>query len=173
MLWLLAPFVHTPPSPPPDKKWQIAYERREDMTPDGVYCAWEQESLSYDGAPIWTADPPEGEQWCTTPFESARWIDVRGEDGPYLSVRLHELGCCPDHEEQRCVTYDVRTGDPITLEQYDPRHYAWRGRRLQKALARLGGAGEWSVDPTAFLVDGGHVRACATRGPETIEVRVR
>jgi hypothetical protein len=173
VLWLLAPFIHTPPHPPPDVKWQVSYARREEMTPDGTYCAWEAESLSYAGKPIWSEDPPEGESWCAAPFEASRWIDVQGEDGPFLSVELTDWKCCPDVETERCVTYDVRSGEPVTLEAYDPRHYAWRARRLQRALDRRQDGGGWIVDPTGFLVGGGHVRVCATRGAESIQIPVR
>ncbi|MDP2315541.1 MAG: hypothetical protein Q8P41_21765 [Pseudomonadota bacterium] len=173
MLWLIAPFVHTRPHPPPAAKWEVAFVRKEDMTPAGIWCAWEAESLYFDGKPVWAAEVPEGEQWCGAPFEFARMVDILGEDGPYLSVRLTEWGCCPDHEVvTRCVTYDLATHAPTTLEAYDPRWYTWRAKKLQRMLDRKDGGG-WSVDPTAFVVDGGHVRVCATRGDEAIEIPLR
>ncbi len=173
MLWLLAPFVHTDPHPPPAARWEVTYVRKEDMTPEGVWCAWEAESLYYDGKALWSAAPPDGESWCRAPFEAARMVDVLGEDGPYLSVRLTEWACCPEREiVTRCVTYDLRTGAPATLEAYDPRSYTWRARRLKRVLDRKHGGG-WSVEPGAFVVGGGHVRVCATRGDEAIEVALR
>lgn len=173
MLWLLAPFVHTAPLPPPDAAWEVAFLRREEMTPSGVWCAWEAESLMYDGKPIWSAPPPEGDQWCSSPFEAARMLDVLGENGPYLSVRLTEWGCCPEHESiDRAVTYDLRTGQATTLEAYDPRSFRWRSKRLQRILDKKRGGG-WTVDPSAFVVDGRHVRIWATRGQEAIEIPLR
>ncbi|MDP2311056.1 MAG: hypothetical protein Q8P18_33860 [Pseudomonadota bacterium] len=173
MLWLIAPFVHTPPLAPPGPPWEVAFLRREDMTRQGVWCAWEAESLLYDGKPLWSAEPPEGEHWCLAPFEAARMVDVLGENGPYLSVRLTEWACCPDREAiTRAVTYDLRTGVPTTLEAYDPRYFSWRTKRLQRILDRNHGGG-WSVDPTAFVVDGRHVRVWATRGGEAIEIPLR
>lgn len=173
MLWLLAPFVHTPPHPPPPAKWEVAYTRAEQMTPAGVYCSWEAENLLYDGKAIWSADPPEDESFCKEPFEAARTIDVLGEDGPFLSVRFREWGCCPEREAlTRCVTYDLRTATPTTLEAYDPKHYKWRAKKLQRVLDKKHGGG-WSVEPSAFIVGDRHVRVCATRGDETIEVAIR
>lgn len=173
MLWLLAPFIHTAPLPPPGAKWEVAFLRMEDMTPEGVWCAWEAESLLYDGKPLWSAEPPEGEQWCQTPFEAARTVDVLGENGPYLSVRLTEWACCPERESVvPAVTYDLRTGQPTTLEAYDLRHFDWRSKRLRQILDKKHGGG-WAVDPAAFAVDGRHVRVWATRGAEVIEIPLR
>ncbi len=174
MIWLLAPFVHTPPHAAPAAPHTIVYERREEMLPDGVYCAWEAESLWADGKPIWSVAAPEGEHWCQQPFEFARVVDVLGQDGPFLSVRLTEWGCCAEHEQVvPCRTYDLRTGAPATLEAYDPRHAAGRLRRLRRLLARRDDGGGWEVDPSAFRVGGGHVRVCAARGDERIEVALR
>ncbi len=173
MLWILSPFVHTPPLPPPAGKVEVAFVRKEDMTPEGVWCTWEAESLFYDGTSIWAAAPPEEEHWCRTPFEASRTVDVLGQNGPFLSVRQSEWGCCPDAEiVTRCVTYDVRTGQPVTLAQYDPRSAKWRGKRLEKLLAKKDGGG-WSAPPSAFVVDGAHVRICAERGDEAIEIPLR
>lgn len=173
MLWLLAPFIHTKPSPPPPAKWEVTFARVEQMTRQGTWCAWEAESLVYDGKPIWSADAPEDESFCKAPFESARMVDVLGQDGPFLSVRLREWGCCPEEEAvTRCVTYDLRTGAPTTLEAYDPKHFEWRTKKLQRVLDKKHGGG-WSVDPSAFVVGGGHVKVCATRGDEDIEVAIR
>lgn len=173
MIWLMAPFIHTAPLPAPGARWEVAYVRKEAMTPDGVWCAWEAESLLYDGKPLWAAEAPEGEQWCRTPFEAARMVDVLGENGPYLSVRLTEWTCCPERESVvPARTYDLRTGEPATLEAYDPRHFTWRSKRLRRMLDKKDGGG-WTVDPTAFVVDGRHVRVWATRGDETIEIPLR
>lgn len=173
MLWLLAPFIVTKPHPPPEGAWAVTYARVERMTPKGIWCAWEAESLAYDGTPVWTAEPPQDESFCQAPFEAARMVDKLGQDGPFLSVRLRDWGCCPEREaETRCVTYDARTREPTTLEAYDPKHYEWRAKKLQRVLDKKHGGG-WSVEPSAFVVGGGHVRVCATRGDEVIEVPIR
>src|SRR4051812_10621443 len=88
LLW--AGCVHTPPHPPILGQWAVTTARREQMTRDGVYCAWEAESLSFADRPIWTADPPEGENWCHAAGEAARTVDVLAQDGPFLSTRLVE-----------------------------------------------------------------------------------
>ncbi len=173
MLWLLAPFIHTPPHDPPPGRWEVTYVRAEAMTPAGTFCAWEAESLVYDGKAIWASDPPEDESFCKAPFEAARTVDVLGEDGPFLSVRFSDWGCCPEREQvTRCVTYDLRTGAPTTLEAYDPKRYAWRSKKLARVLEKKHGGG-WSVEPGAFVVGGGHVKVCATRDGETLEVPIR
>ena len=172
-LWVTAPFVKTPAHAPPPAKWEVTYARVEQMTRDGAYCAWEAESLIYDGKPLWTAEPPEDESFCKAPFEAARTVDVIGQDGPFLSVRLTEWGCCPEEERRtRCLTYDLRTGEPATVESYDPRHAGWRRKKLARVLQRRDGGG-WTVEPGAFVVGDGHLRVCAARGDEDIEVRIR
>lgn len=172
-LWLTAAFVKTPPHPAPPAKWEVTYARVEQMTRKGVWCAWEAESLVYDGNAIWTAPPPEDESFCKAPFEAARMVDVLGQDGPYLSVRLTEWGCCPEREAvTRCVTYDLRTGEPTTLAAYDEKNWPWREKKLARVLEKKHGGG-WTVEPSAFVVGGGHVRVCATRGDEDIEVPIR
>ena len=37
MLWILSPFVHTSPVPQPPGRWEVAFVRKEDMTPDGTF----------------------------------------------------------------------------------------------------------------------------------------
>lgn len=172
-LWLTGLFVKTPPHAPPPATWEVTYTRVEQMTRGGVYCAWEAESLVYDGKALWAAPPPEDESFCKAPFESARWVDVLGEDGPFVSVRLTELGCCPERDVvTRCVTYDVRIGEPTTMAAYDPKNAKWRAKKLTRVLDRRDGGG-WTVAPEAFVVGGGHVRVCATRDEEDIEVPIR
>lgn len=166
---LLVACVHTPPHEAVPGAPTVAFARREQMTRDGAWCAWEAESLSFDGRPLWVADAPGEESWCRAPGgEASRVVDVLGRDGPFLSVRLTEWGCCPDHAVSRCVTLDVRTGEPTTLEAYDPRHAE---RRWSRAV-RDAPPG-FTLSPDAFLVGDRHVRFCAMRGEEMAEVPVR
>ena len=172
LLWLTGLFVRTPPQAPPEGQWAVHTDRVEQMTPRGVYCAWEAESLLYAGTPIWGDTPPEDESFCKAPSESSRTVDILGQNGPYLSVRLWEWSCCPDREQTvSCRTYDLRTGTPVTLEAYDPKSYAWRAKKITRVLARKGGG--FTVAPTSFRVDGKHVQLCVTRGAEKFEISIR
>jgi hypothetical protein len=171
-LWLLAPFVHTPPHPV-EGRWQIELVRIEQATASGRPCVWEAEQLTYEGRAVWVATPPGDESFCRAPGEAARMVDVLGEDGPFLSVRLEERRCCPERVEVTpCVTYDLRSGTPVSLEAYDPDRFDWRSKKLTRVLERRHGGG-WTAEPWAFVVDRGHVRVCATRGDERLEVPIR
>lgn len=161
--------VHTPPHPPLAGTPAVELVRLEQMTANGEYCSWEAENLVFEGRPIWSAASPDGEAWCVAPGgERARWIDILGQDGPYLSATLHEWGCCPETSSQRCVTWDLRTGEPATLEQYDPK---WAARRWEKVQAKVPEG--WQVFPDAFAVGDGHVRFCAFRGEDVTLVPVK
>jgi hypothetical protein len=144
----------------------VSFERREQMTQTGDWCSWEAESLAFDQLDLWTATPPDEENWCRAPGESSRTVDILGRDGPYLSVRLTEWSCCPDHATARCVTYDLRTGQPATLEQYDEKHAA---RRWERARAKVPAGYVLTAD--AFVVGDRHVRFCAVRGDDVVEIR--
>jgi hypothetical protein len=172
-LWFAAPFIHTPSQPPAERPWSVTFERREQMTRAGVWCSWEAESLVAGDLPIWSAEPPEEENWCKAPGESARMVDVLGSDGPYVSVRLTDWGCCPNRQTHvRCVTYDVRTGQPATMEVYDPKSWKWRSQRLAQ-ISKRSYAGALSWEPSAFVVGGGHVRVCATAGGTDVDIALR
>ena len=172
-LWFAAPFIHTPSQPPAERPWSVTFERREQMTRAGVWCSWEAESLVAGDLPIWSAEPPEEENWCKAPGESARMVDVLGSDGPYVSVRLTDWGCCPNRQTHvRCVTYDVRTGQPATMEAYDPKSWKWRSQRLEQIATKSYG-GRLSWEPSAFVVGGGHLRVCATAGGEDVDIALR
>lgn len=157
--WLLLSCVHTPPHPAPTGTWHKDYVYREQMTFEGVYCVWEAESLSYDTTPLWTATPPEREDWCKEAGEWARYFDVFSQDGSFLSVQQHELSCCPDQRTVQCVTWNLETGQPATLSDYDDRYAEARWRRAQAKHARTETPGTLSAD--SFLVDNGHVLFCA------------
>lgn len=179
MLLLLAACVHTPPHDPVPGRWELHTERRERITPDGTWCSWEAENLSYDGRPVWTQEPPDlveghhNEDWCGTGGESARMMDVVAQDGPFLSTRVRTLACCPPEETVACVTWDLRTAAPARLPDFDEKRAASRWERLQRALAADPTLAGWTFAPDAFLVDGGHVRFCGVRGAEVREVRVK
>lgn len=169
LLLALLGCVHTPPHAPLPGTAAVELVRREQMTRHGEYCAWEAENLTFEGRPIWYEEAPEGESWCLAPGgESARVVDLLGQDGPYLSAKLEEWSCCPEVTTVRCVTYDLRTGEPATLEQYDPRHAE---RRWEKARKRVPAGAVVLRD--AFVVGDGHVRFCAFQGETMTLVPVR
>jgi hypothetical protein len=172
--WIVAPFVQTAPHAAPEAAVDVKFQRREEMTADGLWCTWEAESLTYGDQVIWGEAMPTDEPWCARPpFESSRRVDVLGRDGPFVSVRLTEWNCCPDKEVvTRCVTYDVRTGQPATIEAYDPRWAKWRDRRLSMLTEKRDGGG-WTYEPSAFIVGHGHLEICAVRGDETARIPVR
>lgn len=143
-------------------------DRREQMREDGVYCSWEAEQLTYAGRPLWVEEPPMGEDWCRTPGESSRTVDVLGQDGPFLSLVRRAWSCCPDRTEASCGTVDVRDGHAITLEEYDERHAA---KRWEKAIDKAPPG--VVLDRDDFLVGDGHVGFCVAQADGLVEVRVR
>lgn len=161
-MWMLAGgCVHTPPHDPVGGAWKKDFVRREEMREDGTFCSWEAESLVYEGAPVWSAEPPTGQNWCGTADEVSRYFDVLGQDGPFLSVHTVETGCCPERSSAECVTWNLSTGQPATLTEYDEKHAAKRWLAAQVALAGSPWEG-YLLIPDAFLVvDGGHVAVCA------------
>lgn len=168
LLLALLGCVHTPPHPPVAGTPAVELVRLEQMNAHGEYCAWEAENLVFEGRPIWSVASPDEENWCRSPGEQARWIDILGQDGPFLSATLHEEACCPEATSVRCVTWDLTTGEPATLAQYDPR---WAERRWEKAQAKVPAG--WEIFPDAFAVGDGHVRFCAFRGEEVRLVPVK
>jgi hypothetical protein len=176
---LLLGCVHTPPHDPPPGRWTVDTVRREQMTLDGTWCSWEAENLVYEHDAVWAATPPDEDggprtdTWCVDGGESARMVDVVAQDGPFLSTRLHEEGCCPRRDETTCTTWDLRTRGRAHLEDYDGRHAEWRWAKLQHLLAKDPDLVGWSFDRDAFLVRGGHVTFCGVKGGLVREVRVR
>ena len=163
----MAGCVRTPPHDPVDGAPVTRTERREQMSHDGDWCSWEAESLYFGERALWAVDTPDDDGgWCETPGESSRMVDVLGQDGPYLSVKLTEMGCCPDHDAVRCFTMDMRTGAAITLEEYDSRRAERRWEQAQKSAVP-------GLDRGAFVVGDGHVRFCVVHGPDVAFVPVR
>lgn len=170
--------TRTPPHDPVVGTWAVTPVARRELTWDGVYCAWESEDLTFEGMILSSAPPPDledgvlNEGWCEVGGESARLVDVVGQDGPFLSTRVQHVDCCPERAEARCVTWDVRTRAQASLEAYDPRRAAVRRRKLDKLLAEDRGFDGWVIAPDAFLLFDGHVRFCATRGGEVREIPI-
>jgi hypothetical protein len=145
----------------------VAVNWREQERDDGA-CTYETEDLRFGALDLWVdPEPPPAEPSCREPYERARTVDVLGQDGPYLSVRLGTRDCCPERRTAACVTYDVRSGLPITLRQYDPRRADGRLARAQ-ALVPDG----YTLSRDAFAVGGGSVRFCAFRGDEVLLIEV-
>lgn len=170
MIFVLAACVHTPPHAPFAGTWEKVLTHHTEFRGD-EFCLAEQEALLVDRVALWSAPEPEPEQnWCRVSGEHARWFDVVGQDGAYLSARLTESGCCPDVVVERCVTWDLTARKEVSVADYDPEHAT---ERLQEARTRAKALGEgWSIDATAFLVGKGHVTFCAARGAEVALVPV-
>lgn len=166
LLLLTLGCMHTPPHPPAPSPWTMDLVRRAEALPDGTGCVWEAENLSYGGAPVWAEPGPEGEGWCEAPGEEARLVDVLGQDGVFLSVRLRTFRCCPEVWEERWLTWNLATGAPATLEQYDERLAERRWARLQRLQARDPTLAGWDLARDRFVVGDGHVRFVALRGGE-------
>ncbi len=153
--------VHTPPHLAPSGEWKKDYTRREETREDGTYCAWEAESLTYKGVPLWSAEPPEGENWCAAADESSRYFDVVGQDGPFLSVRTVETGCCPERSTAACLTWNLETGKVATLADYDEHHAAKRITDATAILADEDYKGFVLADNGWVVKPDGHVALCA------------
>ena len=163
---LLVGCVHTPPHPPVEGTWSREFTRRQELRRDGRYCAWEAESPAWSGTLLWPAEAPIGDNWCETDGETARWFDVVGQDGAFLSTRLQEMGCCPDHWTAVCVTWNLETAKPATLVEYDEKRAERRWERAQTELQTLlqsrPALAGYTITPDAFVVKpGGHVAFCA------------
>lgn len=153
--------VHTPPHDLVSGEWKKEFVRREEMRKDGTFCSWEAESLVYDGVPVWSAQPPAGQNWCGTGDEESRYFNVIGQDGPFLSVQTVETGCCPERSVAACVTWNLTTGKPATLTEYDEKHAAKRWLAARVALAASPWEGYLLVPDAFLVVEGGHVAVCA------------
>ena len=153
--------VHTPPHDPIAGAWQKDFARKEEMRASGDYCSWEAESLVYDGRRIWGADPPDGENWCGTPSEVSLAFDPLLQDGPFLSSRTEELGCCPARATMQCVTWNLMTGKAATLVEYDDKRAETRWEEAQAIAAGPGWEGYRITQDEFLLVEGGHVAFCA------------
>jgi hypothetical protein len=165
MLLLLA-CVHTPPHDPVQGQPSVTAAWREEPLDPGA-CMWSSENLRFGGTPLWVEDTPPEDGWCRAPSDSARLVDVLGVDGPFLSARLETRSCCPERVAVRCVTWDVRTGAPATLESYDPRHAERRWERAQRRAPD-----GYALEREGFLVGDRHVRFCARRGEDVVLVGV-
>ena len=172
MIWLLA-CMHTPPHPPVDLKPAVTLERREFTDADGQYCAYEAESLFFGTQSLWSQEPPDAPNGCRPPGEQSRIVDVVGQDGQYVSAILREWGCCPQVVQLRCVTFDGLTGQPVTLDTYDPKHAEKRQIRADKLWERMGAPAGYVLDRDSFLVGKGHVTFCAINGEQLKEIKVR
>lgn len=169
MIWLLA-CAHTPRHPAFTGGWDKRVTSHAEFVGD-EYCSFEQEALWVDAQPLWALPEPEPEQnWCVASREDARWFDVVDQDGPFLSIRLTERGCCPQAETEACLTWNLAERRPATLVEYDPERAEERFAAARTALDRLGPG--WIFDPQAFLVSRGHVGFCVRRGDELQLIQV-
>jgi hypothetical protein len=154
--------IHTPRhEPPAEGALTRGSVRRESWAPDGTLCVWEDERLEFAGRMLVSHEEPQGDAWCAVSEEAAWAVDELGQDGPYVSLVLRDLVA----RTARCVTLDVRTGQPITLAEYDERHAERRWERAQRAAKGL--------DPGAFLVGDRHIRFCRIERDEVILVPVK
>jgi hypothetical protein len=162
--------VRTPPHTPFDGTWEKRVSYHEEHRGD-EYCVVEQEALLVDQVALWAASAPEPEQnWCRESGEHARWFDVAGQDGVFLSARVSERSAPPDRYTERCVTWNLDTRAEATLRDYDPERAA---ARLAEVSVKMRALGEgWTLDEDAFLVSKGHVTFCVTRGGEVALVPV-
>lgn len=161
MILLLLACIHTPPHDPVEGTWTKEFVRLEEMRANGDYCSWEAESLMYGGAALWSVAPPIGENWCGTPAERAQYFDVLGQDGPFLSIRTQEIGCCPERSASTCVTWNLSTGKPATLMEYDERRAEKRWQKAQDIATAPAYAGLTIAEDTFVVKPGGHVAFCA------------
>jgi hypothetical protein len=173
LLALLTACVHTAPHPAWSGSWSREIQVREEFHGDD-YCRWETESLRVGDRVLVGAQPPEPEQnWCARSGEQASWFDVVGEDGAFLSLRATTTEDPSGHDQTTCATWNLSTGAPATLEEYDTEHAAERWSAAQGRLAAEHPEGGWSIDRAAFLVGKGHVSFCARRGADLALVTVR
>lgn len=164
-LFTLIACATTRPHAPVDGAPAVAVTWREEEREDGA-CTYEAEDLRFGAYDLWVdPDPPPSS--CQAPFARARTVDVLGQDGPYLSVRVRTQACCPDRRTVDCVTYDVRSGLPIRLRQYDPRLADARAARADTLVPE-----GFTLRADAFVVGGGHVRFCAFRADEVVLLEV-
>lgn len=171
MIWFLG-CLHTPPHAEVAGRVHVDYQRQEFMDPSGQWCAYDAESLWFEQQALWSEEPPDAPNGCRPPGEESRIVDVVGQDGPFVSAILKEWGCCPEHQSLRCVTFDVRTGQPVSLDTYDEKNALKREEKLKKAWAKLGAPSGYALSPDSFLVGGGHIRFCAIKNNQFLEVKV-
>ena len=153
--------MHTPPHEPAPGVLARSTVRHESWAPDGTACTWEDERVDFGGRTLVSHEAPDGQAWCKATEEQAWGVDVMGQDGPYVSLALRDLVA----RTVRCVTLDVRSGQPVSLAEYDEKHAQRRWEKAQRAKPGL--------DPAAFLVGDRHVRFCAIAQDEVILVPVK
>lgn len=172
---VLTACVHTAPLPPLPEAAARRTVRVDTVTVRGDECLWEAEQLTYGGEPVWTAEPPSGENWCSGGTEVGRMVDLGQQNGPFLSTTLTTLDVTPNSTRwtTRCVTWNLGSRTPTKLEGYDEKH---ADRRWAQALVIQAGdptlAG-WAMERDSFLIDGRHLTFCAIRQREVRQIHVR
>jgi hypothetical protein len=162
--------MKTPPMPAYAGRAEVVLASAELSKPDGTACLVEVETLRWGGRVLSTAELPEGDAWCPTSGEIAHLVEIAATDGPLVSARLEDQGCCPPDIRSRCATFDARTGREISLDEYDARRAERRWRRAGQLVAkRLPGV---TLDRAEFWIGGGHVTFCGRRDGALVPVRV-
>lgn len=133
-----------------------------------------------DGAPLslaalQAAAPDELQGFAFRPRDLASLavpLDPAGALPPDARFWEHDVAVPPlASGTSTCVTWDLRTGRPARLVDYDAKHAPARWRRATRRAAR---AGFPALSPGAFVVGDGHVAFCVPEaGGEMRWVRVR
>lgn len=165
--------VHVPPRPVVPGAWTVTTERRYDQWTRGELCSWEAEQLTFAGQPLWVSPPPEGEGACPPGNDAARTADVVGQDGPFLSAILRERDDAQGLSTVRCVTWDLATRLPTTLDGLDQKRAEhWRATAAAELVADPSLAG-WLMTGDSFVLREHHVVYCLVRGDQMRELPIR
>jgi len=173
VILLLLSCIHTPPHEPVAGSTALRLTERAFVDPDGDYCSWQSEDLWFESTALSVVEPPDAPNGCQPPGEYSHFVELSGQDGPYVSAVVSEWGCCPEQKSLRCVTWDVRTGQEISQDVYDDKNALRRQIRAQKVWERMGSPEGYTLDPKSFLVGGSHLTFCAIRGEDLLRIKVR
>jgi hypothetical protein len=173
VILLLLSCIHTPPHEPVPGSPQLRLSEQSFMDPDGRYCSWASEDLWFEVTALSVVEPPDAPNGCRPPGEYSHFVELSGQDGPYVSAVVSEWGCCPEQKSLRCVTWDVRTGQEVSQDVYDEKNALRRQIRAQKIWERMGSPEGYTLDPKSFLVGGSHLTFCAIRGEDLLRIEVR
>ncbi len=154
MLLLAAACMHTPPRPRLPEPVVVRNElRTAEFDAEGRTCTWEAEGLWVGTRRVLGQDAPTEMDWCRAPSESWSTLDVLGQDGEFVSIAAASSSGPPG-----CGTWNVVTGLPATLVEYDEKLAERRVLRATRKLARRPLSGTFNAD--AFIVGNRHLRFC-------------
>lgn len=179
LLFSLLSCLHRPAVVAPPIPWRREVDHREEVLPDGSWCAWDAERIVTAEGSLWEITAPDtvpggvAEQWCPAGGEASRTVDVVDQTGPFLHTILHDRRCCPEEEVSLCVTWDLRTRGPATLSDVDPRRAAelWAG--LQAKIAAEPALADLRFAVDEFVMEKGIVRFCGRKDGTLREVEIR